>query len=239
MALYDEDGNQITWPRGLPWSHSALGRFEECSFLYGETNVKKNPKYPFVENEAMRTGKQIHKMLEDYITLGSTLPNMLQPIGRLVDKVCANAKEVLPERDVNLTWELEPCSVFHTECSYRGRIDVTAVRSDDEAIILDFKSGRHPDDPDEQLEYQSLALMMEKPNVTRVHPYYIYTKHPKRRVPTIEREHLPHLAKKIIPRLLRMKEARDKRIFVPKPGVQCKWCPIGECKYNENRKLKG
>lgn len=238
MPLYDEDGQQIKWPYDLPWSHSALGRFEECAFLYGETNVKKNPKYPFVENEAMRTGKQIHRMLEEYLTVAAPLPLMLQPIGRLCDAVCKNAMEVLPERDINLTWELEPCTVFHGACSYRGRIDLTAIHKDNEAIIFDFKTGRHADDPDEQLEYQSLALMLEKPHIQRVHPYYIYMKHPKRRVPTVERDHLPYLAKKIIPRLLRMKEARDKRVFPVKPGIQCKWCPIGECKYNENRKLR-
>lgn len=235
MPLYDDDGKQVEWPRELPWSHSALGRFESCGLLYGETNVAK--KYPFVENEAMRIGKDIHKMLEDYVTIGAPLPLMLQPIGRLIDTVCKGAKEVIPERDVNLTWELEPCSVFHGACSYRGRIDLTVIRQDDEAIIFDYKTGRHPDDPDEQLEYQSVALLMEKPHVRCVHPYYIYTKHPKRRVSTVEREHLPFLAKKIIPRLLRMKEARDRRVFTPKPGVQCKWCPIKTCKYNENRNL--
>jgi len=238
MTLYDEDGQKISWPRDLPWSHSALGKFEDCPLLYGETTFNKT-KYPFVENEAAKTGKEIHKKFEDYITVGTELPNMLQPYGRLIDVICKDAKEVLPERDVNLTWELEPCSVFHYAVSYRGRIDLTVVRPDNDAIIFDFKTGRYPDDPDDQLEYQSVALLLEKPHVLRVHPYYIYTKHPKRRVSTVERDHLPFLAKKIIPRLMRMKEARDKKNFPPKPGVQCKWCPVASCKYNENRKLVG
>ncbi len=235
MAVTDEDGNKLEWPIGVAWSHSQLTKFEQCGVLYEQTNVLKN--YPFVDSPASIEGKRVHKMLEDYVSLGAELPFGLRPIKALIDKVCTDALEVLPERDINITHRLTPCTVFHSECSYRGRIDLTVTRPDREAIIFDYKTGKNPDDPDEQIEYQALAILLEKPKITKVHGAYIYTKHPRRWIDPVTREDIPHLVKKITPRLIKLGEAKAKGRFSKRTGVHCKWCPVEWCEFNDNKNL--
>jgi CRISPR/Cas system-associated exonuclease Cas4 (RecB family) len=233
MSVRDDDGTVLEWPRGLAWSHSALGRFEDCSLLYAETNVKKT--YPYTTSPAMAAGKVAHKQMEDYVQQGTEPPLMLRGIKAFVDRICENAVEIVPERDVNLTYKLAPCGVFHDDVSYRGRIDLTVVRHDNEAIIVDYKTGRHPNDPPEQIEYQALAVLLERPTLKAVHGYYLYTKHPRRPVGAITRADIPRLIKGMTPRLNRMAAARANNNYLPKPGTHCKWCPVITCKFNEKR----
>ena len=47
----------------VTWSHSSLKDYEGCARRYHEVKILKN--YPFVETEATRYGKVLHKAAED------------------------------------------------------------------------------------------------------------------------------------------------------------------------------
>jgi PD-(D/E)XK nuclease superfamily len=234
MTIYDpKTGEPLEWPRGLFWSHSALGRCEDCSLMYGSTNVMKL--YPFEESPQMKAGNVTHAQLENYVTNGTDVPLMLKGIQRFIDKLSERAIEVIPERWVNVTYDIRSTpQAFHDDVSYRGKIDFTAIMKDD-AVIVDYKTSSEPRETFEQLEYQALATLVERPKLRRVYGYYAYTKFARRGMEPVSREDIPRLVKLIKPRLERMKKVRDEKLYTPNPGYYCRWCPVVTCKFNPKR----
>jgi len=224
----DEQGEVMQWPN-VPWSYSAISKFEQCELSYGAVNVQK--KWRTEETEAMSSGTLVHRQMEDYVAAKKELPLMLQPLGRAVDRLCQGAKAVYPERSVNLTYRLDPCGVFHDDCCWRGRIDLTVMRAD-ATIIVDYKTGREPRDTFDQLELCAFAAMVERPEIEVVHAMYAYTKHGLRQMPTFTRADLPRVVREWTPRLKRLQIARAEAQYRATPGPWCRWCPVLDCQFN-------
>ena len=226
--LVDQDGNPVVLPAHVPWSYSALTKFEKCPRSYGEVNVKKN--YKFENNPVLDAGNATHQQLDNFVTSGAELPILLRRIGDFVTKLSAKAKEVYPERQINLTHELKPCTVFHDYCVLRVKIDLTLIYGAT-AIVLDYKTSSEPRETFEQLELSAAAVMIERPDIKEVNAAYVYTKHPVRQMKPIKQEQAADIIKSYIPRLKRLEHARSNDDYPPKPGWWCKWCNVTRCEF--------
>jgi hypothetical protein len=233
MPVLDKDGTPLQWPRHVPWSDSALERFERCSLMYGKTNY--SGVYPFQSSPAMEAGNVAHKSMEEYITMGKEPLPILKPVKTFIDKLIPKAREVIPERSINLTYDLRACPWSDPDVSYRGKLDFTAIMPDQTAVIVDYKTSSEPREDFEQLEYQALALLLERPKLRRCYGYYAYSKFPRRQMEPVNREDVPRLVKLMVPRLKRLEQARAEEKWIPTPGFYCKWCPVATCKFNPKR----
>lgn len=222
---------KLRLPPEVPWSFSALERFEGCARQYGAINVKKA--YPFVESQAMKDGKTTHKLLEDYVQLGKELPSGLMHIKTIIDIVTKGAERVSGEQDIAFTHMLQPCGTFDNDVSYRGKIDLLSLRKD-AAFVLDYKTSSQPREGDEQIIWMGIAVLLKYPQYNVVHGMFIYTKHEPRRI-AVKRADIQEHVDRMIPRLLRLKEAKSTNTFLPTPGWMCKFCPVKTCEFHPNR----
>jgi hypothetical protein len=218
------------WP-AVEWSFSALEAFERCAMAFGNVNVLK--RYPFVESSQMKDGNLVHKMLEKYVSMGEELPKGLMHIKAHIDLVCNGAVSVQAEQSIALTNNLEVCGTFAPGVSYRGKLDLTVCRKD-AIIVTDYKTSSEPREGLDQLELSCIAALMKYPEHDVAHGVFAYTKHKFRRV-RITRAMVPLIAQGMVPRLLRLKEAKEHRLFPATPGFYCRWCPVITCHHHPKR----
>ena len=226
------DPPKLRLPPDVAWSFSALERFEGCARQYGAINVKKA--YPFVESQAIKDGKETHKMLEDYVQLGRALPVGLHHVKTIIDIVTKGAEKVTGEQDIGFTHMLQPCGTFDIDTSYRGKIDLLVLRKD-AAFVLDYKTSSQPREGDEQIIWMAIGVLLKYPQYDVVHGMFVYTKHDARRI-SVKREHIKDHVDRMIPRLLRLKEAKATNTFLPTPGWMCRFCPVITCEFHPKRK---
>ena len=106
----------------VTWSHSSLKDFEGCARRYHEVKVLKN--YPFQETEQTRYGKDLHKAAEDYVKDGTPLPKQFEFIKPTVDALLAKPGRKLPEHEMGLTVDLQPCGFNDENRWVRGIADL-------------------------------------------------------------------------------------------------------------------
>jgi CRISPR/Cas system-associated exonuclease Cas4 (RecB family) len=218
-------------PKGVVFSISNLAAFELCAKNYEEIYVEKS--IPYSESAAQAGGKLTHKQLEDYVAHGKPLPIGLTAIRTYIDKICQGAINILTERRVALTHDLQPVGFFHDDVAYRGVIDLTVFRRD-AVIICDYKTGNEPRDDFIQLRLNALSVFQEFPEVQKIHLVYLYTKFKPRRM-TMLRHEIPALMAEIWPRVEKLRLAREKKLFPAQPGWKCKFCEVTKCQFNKKR----
>lgn len=223
-------------PQDAPWSYSTLNAFETCARNYGEVNVLK--KFPFVESEAIKQGKQVHALLESYITIGSPLPPGLVEIKGYIDKMVDGAAAVQGEQSLNYSYDLQPCQVMSTSCSYRGKLDLTVMRPNGVGIVVDYKTSSSPRESMDQLEFAAVASLIHNPDMREVHAYFLYTKGFRPRKVTLIRASIPGIINGVRPRIERMALAKAQNFFPPTPCYVCRWCPILNCEFNESNNAR-
>lgn len=218
------------FPKGVVFSVSNLDAFELCPRNYEASHVTKT--VAFESSDAMEAGKETHKQLENYVMMGTPLPLGLTKVKAVVDAVCADAIDIIPERRVALTAALEPVGFFHDDVAYRGIIDLTVIRKKS-IIILDYKTSNEPRETFLQLKLNSTAVLMENPSYDTVHMMYVYTKFPHRRE-TFTRDDLPAFLGEVYPRVERLRLARAEGNFPPIPSWKCRFCKVKTCPHNKN-----
>lgn len=221
----------ILWPE-VPWSFTNLNKFETCARQYGEVVVNRQ-KYPFKSSAALEHGNQIHKMLENYIQLGSELPMGLTHIKAVIDTVAKGATQVTTEQDISFTHLLQICDKYDRDVSYRGRIDMLALH-ERTAFVIDFKTGSAPREGDEQLVWMAIAVLLKYPQYDSVFAMFVYTKHDTRRL-RVNRADIARHVDELNPRLQRLADARQNRVFLPTPGWQCQYCPVVTCEHHRTK----
>jgi len=222
----------LQWPR-VSWSYSALTSFENCELNYGAVTFRHT--YPFETSGPLEAGKEAHKKLEDYISLGRPVPPGLVGITGVIDKMVVGAQQVTGEQSLNCTYDLKPCGWNHDHVSLRSKIDLTIQRSDNQSIIVDYKTSSEPREDFEQLELNALIHFLHNPEVKRCHCYYLYSKGFKPRKTIVDRDEVPKIVTSYIPRLQRLLTARETNTFRATPYYGCKWCPVITCHHNPKR----
>lgn len=118
-------------PYIFPQSHSSLGVFETCPRQYEAKYITKEVK--FVQGPEAKWGDDVHVQLENYLKSGGTsvIPAnmaMYKPFGDWVlNRAAQNGGQVLAERMLGVTKDLQPCA-YRDKARWMGaKIDVTIL----------------------------------------------------------------------------------------------------------------
>jgi len=218
----------------IKWSYSSLSLFQQCPRKYYHLRVLKDIKEP--ESEQMRYGLELHKAAEEYIRDGVDLHPGFEFMREMLDQLKALPGEKYCELKLGLTRDLEPCGFFDEKVWWRGIADLLVI-NDDEARVLDYKSGKDKYADTKQLEILSLAVFKKFPQVKRVRAGLLFVIHTNFIKEKYEREKEMELWNKWLPETNKLEMAHEKNVWNAKQNFTCRgWCPVMSCASNGRRK---
>ena len=211
-----------------PYSYSSIKTYEECPAKYKFSRILRLPQ---PSGPAAERGTLIHAEIEEALNGGLVL------LSADVEHL-ANSIEVWRKSGAQSELEFAFDKHWH-EVSYksdsaifRGIIDLY-MEHDDQAVVIDFKTGKERDYQD-QVRVYSAAILATKPHINSVRNIieFIDQKKTKEYVP-VRRENLSELKSLLIGRLMAVE--LDK-IYAPNPNQFCRWCHYrkdngGPCKW--------
>lgn len=223
-------------PAGRPivaWSYSALSMFENCPRKYWAVKVKK------LVNDANQynmAGDDDHKSFDEYLRKGFALPQTLNGMRPMLDKVRDAPGELHSEKQLCLDMNFQPCGYRDWNKAWvRGAGDV--IKVDGETIrYFDWKRGKFRPN-DDQIELTSLLLFQHFPQVQRVVGGLVFYREGKLHPHVVKREDAPLLWNGWLARVKELENAIKLDIFFAQQNPLCGWCPYGACQYNTNKHL--
>ena len=201
----------------LPWAYSKLTMFERCPKLGRAKYITKE--LPYVESEAARLGNEVHDALEKFINNAVPLPEKWAWVSEFVPPYEAGDTFVA-ERWFNFNEHAQPTpgrSWFTT------KIDLLQIEDEDIAWIIDWKTGRPWEDPD-QLNIYSTAIKAHYPRVRHWRGMYVWLKERK-----VGEVHTLSPAKTFDGLVERVKAVETGDIA--RKNKLCPWCELTTCKY--------
>ncbi len=206
----------------LVWSYSLLSTHERCPLQCFVKYVSKE--LPYVETEPARRGNAVHKALEDFGkgALKQLPPDM--PYQKYMDNIksCDGLKYY--EYQVGITRDWKPTSFFAKNVWGRCKLDV-AIIDNDNAIIIDWKTGKPWEDPFE-LKIQALCLSVAHPHIKNIAGFYVWLKDNKYGE-VYELNDIDEYKEDVEDRVRKI-EQLDWRATKNK---LCPWCTFEVCKY--------
>lgn len=218
----------------MAYSYSAIKAFKNCQRQYYETRILK--KWPFPETDAIMYGKEVHQALEDYIGENKPLGphSRFQPI---VDALMEVEGQKLPEFEMALDDNLDPCEFLGDKVFIRGIADIVIInREKGTAYIGDYKTGsaKYPDT--DQLELMALMVFRYFPEVTHVKAALLFVVHDK----VVTAEYFKKDAKPKwvlwLGKVEQMEQAANMNMYHENPTGLCGWCPVTDCPHHKPKR---
>lgn len=164
-----------------PYSFSKLSTYKQCSRKFKYQYIDKLP-VKFVETEALKKGKAIHKILEHYPIEVNTNNNYKEIANNFINsdlgKKYLNLESVR-EYKFGIDKQLNPCSYNDKSCLLRGFIDFIC-KINNELYLIDFKTGKYKDEKYQdysQLLYYAIYFFQKEPNISKIKISYVYVEH--------------------------------------------------------------
>lgn len=225
-------------PYIFPQSHSSLGVFETCPRQYEAKYITKEVK--FVQGPEAKWGDDVHVQLENYLKSGGTsvIPSnmaMYKPFADWVlNRAAAGGGQVLAERMLGVTKDLQPCA-YRDKARWMGaKIDVTILYpASNLAEIFDWKTGKMKDDRT-QLQQYAAQTLSNHPEINTVGSGYIWLKDQVISPPVYyQRADLPSHWDTFQHKYAQLRDAYIRGVFPPKPNGLCaKWCDVVSCEFH-------
>ena len=211
---------------GQAWSWSALESFETCPKRHWHLRVKKD--YKEGPSEALDYGSMVHKAIERFIKKGTKLPLDIRHLEKMVLPFKEAPGEKICEQKLALNEDFELTGWFDGDVWVRTVIDL-AVVGDHVATLVDWKTGKQKSD-EGQLDLCAAVMFSALPEVNTIHSGYGWTTTRKFTKSTVEREELPKIWNRLLPRVKRFQLAYVTTEFPARPSGLCrKWCPVSSC----------
>lgn len=211
-----------------PWSHSALGQFENCPRQYYEVRIAKS--VVETKGEAVIWGEVVHEHFEHRLRDGLALPPELahhEPYMAFLD---AMPGEKLVEAKIALDRKMQPCEFFDPDVWYRGVIDYGKVHGR-YARLIDHKTGKHHSKFG-QLKLFALHTFVAYPEVEEVRAEYYWTQTMTCGGETYTRDQIPALWGEFLPTLRQYAQAFKTDVWQPRQSGLCRgWCPVTDCEF--------
>ena len=141
------------------WSFTALTQAERCMHAFRAKYITKT--LPFVPSPAADYGVQVHKLMERHVKTGAPFP---PDFGWLQEFVPAKTRgqSHFAEMPLAIRADGSGCSFWDKDCWFRGKADFVSLTPSSGgepavAVILDWKTGKPWDDPDELEVFAALA----------------------------------------------------------------------------------
>ena len=215
------------------WSHSKLGDFEKCKLLAWLKHDQKIPEPPRplppgrVEHANDR-GSRIHDAAEHFVNgTGPFIPEMRefeQEFNHLKHLYAAGKVSLEGEWAMDEDWNIAPWKTGW----HRSKLDALVHASDEEAVVIDYKSGKKFGNEikhAEQTQLYSLNAFLRFPKLEIVYAELWYLDVKDLTLATYTRA-----------QALRFKQSWNRRghaltdatEFPPNPNkFSCRWCPYG------------
>lgn len=215
----------------VTWSHSSLKDFEGCARRYHEVKVLK--KHPFQETDATRYGTELHKAAELYVAKGTELPEQFGFIRATLDALMTKTGRKLPEYQMALTKELNPCKWDAANMWVRGIADLLIIDDDGlTAWIADYKTGNNKYPDRDQLKLMSLLVFAHFPHIRKVNSALLFVVKNDMVTMTMDREDIEPLWWEYRERIAKLEAAFSSDVWNPTRTPLCGWCTVKSCEFN-------
>jgi hypothetical protein len=210
----------------LPWSYTKLTSFERCP-RYGRAKYI-TKELPYVESEAAKEGKELHAAVDAYVGEGEPMPPKWS---WAVDYIPQNKEGdlLLSELEIFIDSRGEPCTKVN-EPWFWFKLDMLQIEDADIAWIMDWKTGKPWEDP-EQLNVYSSGVKAHYPYVRHWRGMYIWLK--ERRIGEVHTLSPARTFNKLVERVKAV-DTSD----VAKRNKLCPWCDLTTCEHYTGKKGK-
>jgi hypothetical protein len=202
------------------WSYSFLSNFDRCPKQAEARYISKSLSY--VETEEAVRGTQAHRLIDARLKGESNaLPIEYE---KYIDWVLRFSRSPLTEHAIGVTRDWRPVDFYSSDVWGRGKLDCAIVFGNN-AIIIDWKTGKSREDPFE-LYLQALLLNSIYPTLKVIHGFYIWLKEDYfgRIYDLSETDCMRQWVE------WRMAEIDQSR-WPAKRNPLCKWCTLSVCEY--------
>lgn len=211
-------------------SHTFLSDYENCPKKAYHRHVAKD--LPYVETPEMKWGNYVHSAMERRLVAGIPLPDDLAHLEGFPAAIL-QAGRVEGEQKVACRADWSPCSFFDDDVKWRGKIDVT-VNQESLVAILDWKTGKQREDPEELLLHAAL-LKCNRPDLGHAVGHYIWTKDNQiGRAHNLEPSTATYARYDTIMAHIEHNAALNH--WPARENPLCKWCDVTHCNFNKKGK---
>ena len=228
----------LTASKGKPdkmtaWSYSSIKTFEQCPKKYYHLKVAKDVKDD--PGEAAIYGTDVHKAAEDYIRLGTPIPDKYAIIRPVVERLAKLPGEKHAEIKLGIKQDFSPCGFFDKDVWWRGIADLLVIDGE-RAWCVDYKTGKNARYADtKQLDLLAGAIFAHYPVVT-IKSALIYVVSgdlvQKKHIITERSQYLSVFDNQ----LGELEAAMDNGIWNAKTSPLCGWCPVTSCEHWKPRR---
>jgi RecB family exonuclease len=218
------------------WSYSSLKTFEQCPKKYYHLKIAKDVKDE--GNQATVYGNEVHKAAEDYIKLGTPVPDKYGYMRPILDSLAALPGEKHCELKLGVAYdgaEYTPTTFFGKDVWWRGIADLTIINGD-KAFLVDYKTGKNAKYADPtQLDILAAAVFTHFPEVVTIKSALAYVVSNE----FIRKQHVAHNRKSYFATfdepLEKLAVAEQTGVWNANSGPLCKFCPVRTCPHNRSR----
>ena len=215
------------------WSHSRLVDFEKCKFrvqlkVVDRVPEPRKPLPPGKTEHANERGERVHRAAEAFVKGGVELIPELEwfkaEFEHLRDLYAEGRVSLEGEWAFNRQWE--PRAWMSSDTWLRVKCDAVVFVSDEEAVVIDYKTGRRYGNEvkhGEQMRLYQLGAFVKFPNLKKVTVELWYTDLDEMHDQAFTREQGLKFALGFEQRGDAITSCED---FPPNPNAfSCKWCP--------------
>ena len=215
------------------WSFSSLKEYINCPKKYQEVRILKN--YSFIDTPQTIYGKEVHEALELYVRDGVPLAKNYMRFKKMVDSLIAIPGIKYPELKMALTKKMEQCDFNDEKRWVRGIADLVIV-DNEEAYIIDYKTGSNKYPDTKQLRLMALMCFVIFPEVNKIKAGLLFCMKNSFVQESYTREDIHKSWKKFQTPLDRLTMSYEKDEWMPNPTPLCGWCPVETCEHHRPRR---
>lgn len=215
-----------TLPRLQPWAFTKLKAFETCPRSGYAKYIRKD--MPWVDSEAKERGREYHEHFERYINSSTPFPNELAWCAELIPVPDRDTHTFQAEVALGIDEDGEPCGFHDPFCWFRGKLDLLDISLNgtghpDLAFIIDWKTGKPWEDPDE-LHLHAMLAKAHYPDVRHWRGVYAWLRNR-----AFGELHILSPAKTLDRLRQRIKKVESEIGDYPRKNKLCPWCSLSRC----------
>jgi ATP-dependent exoDNAse (exonuclease V) beta subunit len=219
-------------PQEIKWSYSGLKDYSNCPKQYQQVKVlKKFSKRP---TQQMLYGTEVHTALENYVKDGTPLAKNYERYKKQLDPLRDMAGIKYPEHRMAITYDKEPCTFGAKNYWARGIADLLVV-DDDQAFIVDYKTGSNKYPDPKQLQLMALMAFAHFPEVNHIKAGLLFVAHEHFVTSEYTREKIDQYWQDFYWELERMRLSYENDSWQANPTPLCGWCPVHTCEHHKER----
>src|ERR1700685_3469259 len=156
-----------------PFSFTKLKTFETCPRQGFAKYVSRE--LPYVESEAKNRGNEFHAAMDSRVTHGTPITGEYAWAEDYVPMKQRECDLLFTEIPLHINFAAEPLPEGHDKAErwFTAKIDVLQIEDDDVCWLIDWKTGKPWEDPD-QLNLYSVVVKAHYPHVRHWRGFYVW-----------------------------------------------------------------